>query len=109
MQFSHDSKKRKLADNGFCLDFSGYYAGFSDDIYRSTSDTILCHDCSLTIVRALPGIFPAGTPLHSMFVYEDSDQSSCCEFAWKFGENMDVLIGDGKGDWVPYEEKLKTI
>jgi hypothetical protein len=101
MQFTLDDEKRKLADNGFCLDLSGYYAGFTDDISGETSNVIICHDCSLSVVRALPGIFPDGIGLHSMF--NNDDKTSCCEFAWKFDDNMEVLIGDGKGGWVPRE------
>ncbi len=92
--------------NGFCLDLSGHYGGFTDSLFdlgKTNRNVILCHDCSLKIARALPGIFPKGKGLHSMFW--DEEHTSCCEFAWTSEKDTDVtLVGDGKGGWVPREE-----
>jgi len=91
---------------GFCLDLSGHYGGFTDSVFdydKSNRNVILCHDCALKIVRALPGIFPQGSALHSMFA--DESHTSCCEFAWALEKDTDVtLVGDGKGGWVPRKE-----
>lgn len=96
--------------DGYCLDLTGHYGGFSDSIDGALARVILCHDCSVALARALPGIFPPGSAHHSMFA--DEDDTSCCEFAWRSDpvkENDDILVGDGKGAWVPREQKLKTI
>ena len=89
-----------LPHNGFCLDLTGHYGGFTDDVENTLSRVVLCHDCSLLLARALPGVFN-GTSYHSMFFDEES--TSCCEFAWKSDEedkeNKAVLNGDGFGDW----------
>lgn len=92
--------------NGLCLDLTGHYGGFTDSAFdseRSHRNVVLCHDCSLKVARALPGIFPKGSGLHSMF--SDEEHTSCCEFAWSLEKDTDVtLVGDGKGGWVPREE-----
>ena len=84
---------------GFCLDLTGHYGGFTDDLEGSSlSRVILCHDCSLSLARALPGIFKPGSGHHSMFY--DEAHTSCCEFGWTSVESQ-VLVGDRKGNWVP--------
>ena len=100
---SDDSAEQKYyqVHNGLCLNLSGHYGGFTDDIedsgrYRVT----LCHDCCLAVARVLPNVFPQGKASHSMF--HDESSTSCCEYAWDVKENDDqVYIGDGKGGWVP--------
>jgi hypothetical protein len=92
--------------NGMCLDLSGGYGMFTDEIFdtRGRRHTVLCHDCFLKVARALPNLFPAGTGLHSLF--SDEREKSCCEFAWKMAgaktpEEDDelVVVGDGNGGW----------
>jgi hypothetical protein len=92
---------------GYCLDLTGHYGGFTDDLERSNlSRVILCHDCALAVARVLPGIFGKSGARHSMFF--DEEHTSCCEFAWKFDKDESgkttSLNGDGKGGWVPNEE-----
>lgn len=90
-------------DRGFCLDLSGHYGGFTDDMEGlNSARVILCHDCSLAVARALPGIFTSGTGHHSMFA--DEEHTSCCEFAWRTersssGECL-TYVGDGAGGWI---------
>jgi len=88
--------------SGFCLDFSGHHGGFTDDTNGKLSHVILCHDCAVAVARVLPMIFKNSVGHHSMTDYELSMSGgrSCCEFAWKFGNGDDVLIGDGRGGWI---------
>lgn len=87
-----------LPHNGFCLNLTGHYGGFTDDVEGKLAFVVLCHDCSLRIARALPGVFNGGG-CHSMF--SDETEKSCCEFAWTFDkdEEQSVLHGDGFGGW----------
>ena len=89
--------------SGFCLDLSGHYGGFADDMPGGKlARVILCHDCALAVARALPGIFKRGEGHHSMFY--DEAHTSCCEFGWTSIESQ-VYVGDRKGGWVPVEER----
>lgn len=99
-----ESNNHNLPHGGFCLDLTGHYGGFTDDIEGDFLRVVLCHDCSLAVARALPGVFEGGG-YHSMFY--DEEHTSCCEFAWSVDKSDDegrLLIGDGKGGWVPREE-----
>lgn len=85
-------------NNGFCLDLTGHYSGFTDDMGGKLSHVVLCHDCSLAVARALPGIFKPSSGHHSMFY--DEAHTSCCEFAWSIDhKTKEILVGDGEGGW----------
>lgn len=89
---------------GFCLDLSGHYGGFTD-FYLGGGNlrrAVLCHDCCVAVARALPGLFKPNTGHHSMFY--DVGDNSCCEFSWRFDpETGDSMVGDGKGGWIAFE------
>jgi hypothetical protein len=90
------------ADNGFCLDLTGHYGGFTDDINGDLSNVVLCHDCALAVARVLPGVFKKHYGHHSMRNSElkTRNDESCCEFAWKSDANRGIYIGDGNGGWI---------
>lgn len=96
------SGKHLPIDNGFCLDLSGHYGGFTDSIEGRLENVILCHDCSVAVARALPGIFSKNTGHHSMNSYEEAERNgaSCCEFAWSTDASGCVVVGDGNGGWI---------
>ena len=90
-------------DNGFCLDLTGHYGGFTDDMHGDQYRVVLCHDCALAVARALPGIFQRFRGHHSMTAYDSQQrgEKSCCEFSWKINpQTKEVLIGDGNGGWI---------
>lgn len=90
-------------DTGFCLDLTGHYGGFTDDINGDLSNVVLCHECALAIARVLPGIFKKHSGHHSMTAseLEAHGGGSCCEFAWRSDGNGGTLVGDGNGGWIP--------
>lgn len=109
-----DEEERTLTGHvqvrsGWCLNLTGGYGMFNDDVSIvesvvevPTDNVALCHDCSLKIARALPGVFSSRNGLHSMTADEKEKLGgkSCCEFAWEINENGDEVIGDGWGGWV---------
>ncbi len=90
------------ADNGFCLDLTGHYGGFTDNIDGDLSNVVLCHDCALAVARVLSGIFKKHDGHHSMTnsEFEARNGGSCCEFAWKSDLNGGTYTGDGNGGWI---------
>lgn len=94
-----DVYNETLPHNGFCLDLTGHYGGFTDDVEGEFSKVLLCHDCSLLLARALPGVFGKGG-YHSML--SDETEKSCCEFAWSTIDDK-THVGDGKGNWIACE------
>lgn len=95
-------QQEKLFDGGigFRPKDMGYYGGFTDnDPWENPKDedyVVLCHDCSLRLVRSFPSIaramgINAGHPC--------DEEKACCEFAWKFGEELRVLRGTRVGTW----------
>lgn len=96
------SGKYLPVDTGFCLDLSGHYGGFTDDIDGKLSKVALCHDCALAIARVLPGLFKKYSGHHSMTnaELEARDGGSCCEFAWKSDASGCTCVGDGNGGWI---------
>lgn len=96
---------RVHVQSGWCLDLTGGYGMFNDDIGApgfSTNYVTLCHDCCLKVARALPGIFTTRRGMHSMTddEKEKTGGKSCCEFAWSTDEHGCSVIGDGHGGWV---------
>lgn len=89
-------------DNGFCLDLTGHYDGFTDDISGDLSHVVLCHDCSVALARALPGVFGSNIGHHGIWTPEfvANGGASCCEFASYTDDNGCHLIGDGNGGWI---------
>jgi hypothetical protein len=69
----------------------GYYGGFTDNIpwieAKGEELAILCHDCCVRLMRAFPSIARAmGNGGH----HPCSDDTPCCEFAWRGTENFAV-------------------
>lgn len=92
--------------NGMVLDLLGGYGMFVDFMFDEPERemTVLCHDCFLKVARALPNIFRAGTPYHTLF--EDEDEHSCCEFSWTRTPDDQLLFGDGEGNWVSRDDSI---
>jgi hypothetical protein len=92
-----------LPEHGFVLTLASmdYYGGFSDFFDDEPPKFLLCHDCSLALITALPLVaerLPRG--LHPC----DLD-TPCCDYAWKWisdGQWKDNNLHFAKdGKWVP--------
>lgn len=109
-------------DGGWALPYEtfGYYGGFDDNIEvalgsERPTDFVLCHDCVVKLLTALPGL---GEKLagghHPNFIHTDFQKDgddgtihpSCCRWAWtwkrvgqKYHE-VETYYGDGNGGWV---------
>jgi len=83
-------------DSGLCVDLSGGYAEFCD-YAPEQNRVLLCHDCSLIIARALPGVFRPGSGMHP---HVENGLESCCEFGWSIDGSGCTVVGDGNGGWV---------
>lgn len=93
------SGKYISVDSGWCLDFSGHYAGFTDAMNDDAMRQVtLCHGCSLAVARLLPGVFKKYRGWHP----SEDKEISCCEFGWKH-DNDELFVGDGNGSWLPLE------
>lgn len=88
------TQQESLPDGGFMLTPRewGYYGGFTDNLpwesIKEEEEVILCHDCSLRLVRAFPSIAKAiGAGGH----HPCDSEVPCCEFSWRgtkdFGKN----------------------
>jgi hypothetical protein len=87
-------------DNGWCLDFTGGYGMFTDDISGNRHKHVsLCHDCCVKIAQLFPRIFET-SGYHSVDYRQlrDTDNRSCCEYAWTSIDD-ELYVGDGKGGW----------
>jgi len=95
------TQQDKFPDNGWVLPYSefGYYGGFSDDIgvllgNRPTQSWILCHDCVVKMLTALPLLgqfFHAGQ-------HPCSGDVPCCNWAWN-DDQIQTRYGHN-GVWV---------
>ena len=80
-----------MVDNGLCLDVAGHYGGFVDTPgYPGTAGgryAFLCHDCSVRLADALPGVFAGdrgcGHPVNS------GTAPPCCPYSWSTAEVSD--------------------
>lgn len=92
-------------ESGMCLDLTGGYGEFLDEVLEAGSEfkhVMLCHDCSLLIARALPGVFKSQSMCHSMSATEldKTGGKSCCEFAWNTNGDGCVYAGTADGGWI---------
>jgi hypothetical protein len=78
----------------------GYYGGFTDsNPWEEAQDqdvVLLCHDCSLRLMRAFPSVARA---MGANAGHPCDKEKACCEFAWKFDEDLRVLRGTRVGTW----------
>jgi hypothetical protein len=84
-------------DNGWVLPYEtfGYYGGFSDSMrvllgQQRSSEWILCHDCVVKFLRTFPALADSFGNGH----HPCSDDSPCCEFAWRGTENFAKKHGE---------------
>lgn len=82
---------------GWFIDFTGGYAEFCD-YAPEQKYVLLCHDCSLAVARALPGVFKPGSGTHAQ--PDGHGLESCCEFGWSIDGSGCVVVGDGNGGWI---------
>ena len=90
-------------ERGWCLDLTGHYGGFTDDMEESRLRHVsLCHACCLKIARMLPNLFTEKNGNHSMDyrLLQENNNSSCCEFAWGIDDHGCTVVGDGAGGWI---------
>lgn len=70
-------------DRGLCLDLTGHYGGFNDDIRAMFGDepryAILCHDCSLRVFQALPNFTKNGLGMNHPAEFGGG---ACCEYGY---------------------------
>ena len=81
---------------GWFIDFTGGYAEFCD-YAPEQKHVLLCHDCSLAVARALPGVFRPGSGMHP---HGEDGLAACCEFCWSIDGSGCVVVGDGNGGWI---------
>lgn len=79
----------------------GYYGGFTDNEpwvpMKPEEEVVLCHDCSLRLVRLFPSIARAlGEGGHHP---GDLKEPACCEYAWTFDSSKFVYRGQRDGSW----------
>lgn len=112
-------------DNGWSLNWLalGHYGGFTDCVPDSGDEWDapkyifhLCHDCCLTMVRALPALakligaghpnMNTGNPLSTAH-FDGIDLPPCCEHAWTFSTSkngeLDTYFATPDLKWVKQE------
>jgi hypothetical protein len=93
-------------ESGLCLDLTGHYGGFFDKLGDDMQHVVLCHDCSLGLARALPGIFKSSIgqahPAPREADEVDGRNPPCCEYSWTLVKIR--IAGDDEN-----EPCLKTI
>ena len=84
-------------DNGLVLPYEtfGYYGGFSDSMrvllgQQRSSEWILCHDCVVKFLHTFPALAESFGKGH----HPCSDDTPCCEFAWRGTENFAKRHGE---------------
>jgi hypothetical protein len=82
------TQQEHLPDYGWALPYEqfGYYGGFTDEIevllgQRETNLAILCHDCVVKVLNALPMLANKIAPDDGHHPYEG--ETPCCKWAWK--------------------------
>ena len=65
--------------DGLCLDLTGHYGGFDDDVGSEPRWTVLCHDCSANLMKTLPNATKRalGQAHHTI----RTDGKPCCEYS----------------------------
>lgn len=95
-----------LPEHGTVLNIvsMGYYAGFTDffpgELDEKEENFRLCHDCSVRLMKALPGLGARiGSGCHPC-----DDETPCCEWAWRTLDGALYTVNDG--EWVPVADNL---
>lgn len=104
-------------DGGLSVDLlnMGHYGGMWDNFPFDGNDRLvhICHDCSVTFLRALPGLAKLVMPIggghpnqNEQTTVRGTDTPSCCEFAWTWNcDELDdngqyqVYYGEADGGW----------
>lgn len=77
-----------VPDRGLEVVLVGGYGLFHDDIENKCEKAIvLCHACSLKLVRMIPK-FANSQGWHSVS-YRSPDYPLCCEYSWTIDKNVD--------------------
>lgn len=80
----------------FSLSRLDYYGGFTNKVVDGDKDLLLCHDCSLILVKALPAIANLCKGSHPC----DLDKP-CCDFAWRATDKFGKYEVNKSGEYVP--------
>lgn len=93
-----------LIDGGWAFDVRsfGYYAGFTDSMFVEGEQlVVLCHDCCLKMVEALPVMKKFVRGGHPSLLNEGAPP--CCPYAWKFEKNeageLETYLATEDGRW----------
>lgn len=90
-KFEQDDYNSNIPDRGMDVILGGGYGLFHDDIEnRCQKIVILCHDCSLKLVRMIPK-FADEKGWHSVS-YKAKDYPLCCEYAWTFEDGTTETV-----------------
>lgn len=90
-KFEEDDCNPNIPDRGMDVILGGGYGLFHDDVDNGCQKIIiLCHTCSLKLVRMIPK-FANEKGWHSVS-YNSDDYPLCCEYSWTFAENSDETI-----------------
>jgi hypothetical protein len=99
--YAVDFPNSELPERGWSLPYYdfGYYGGFSDNIDYLVGDSEpkpwrICHDCVLAIFSVLPAL---GKSLR-VGQHPCEDETPCCKWAWKFGDEGTLVVGND-GNW----------
>lgn len=110
--YKNENKEKSISagefqqiDSGWCLDFTGGYGMFADDMGGIYLPRIsLCHDCCVKLAQLFPRIFrPGGYHTIDYRQLKDTNNRSCCEYAWTSIDD-EIHVGDGKGGWIKKSE-----
>ena len=77
----------------FSLNRLDYYGGFTDTMFSDNKDLLLCHDCCVVLVSALPAIASLCKTSHPCEL-----DKPCCDFAWTTVDG--VTFTASNGEWV---------
>lgn len=76
----------EIPERGLSVNLLGGYGLFHDDIdNQCVKNIILCHDCSLKLIRMIPK-FADDKGWHSVS-YRSDEYPLCCEYSWTFEKN----------------------
>lgn len=90
-QFEDDEYNSGTPERGLEVSLIGGYGLFHDDIENHCEKKIvLCHDCSLKVIRMIPK-FADDKGWHSVS-YKSEDYPLCCEYSWSFEEGTTNTI-----------------
>lgn len=90
-EYESDEFNPSTPDRGLDLYLVGGYGLFHDDIEnKCEKKVILCHACSLKLVRMIPK-FANEKGWHSVSIHSD-EYPLCCEYSWTFEDGTTETV-----------------